>query len=153
MSSKLNKLNDTIAALATAPGRAGLSVVRVSGPLTKNIANKILGYAPKHMQAKYASFIAPGGEIVDSGVALFFSSPKSYTGEDVLELTCHGGQAVVDHLLEALFQHGARVAERGEFTKRAFLNPRKNIKTATTKTTPKMILFTKSSTCPMVFED
>ena len=122
MNAKLNKLNDTIAALATAPGRAGLSVVRVSGPLTKNIANKILGYAPKHMQAKYSSFKAPSGEIVDSGVALFFSSPRSYTGEDVLELTCHGGQAVVDYLLEALFQYGARVAERGEFTKRAFLN-------------------------------
>jgi tRNA modification GTPase len=122
LNAKLNKLNDTIAALATAPGRAGLSVVRVSGPLTKNIANKILGYAPKHMQAKYASFKAPGGEIVDSGVALFFSSPRSYTGEDVLELTCHGGQAVVDYLLETLFQYGARVAERGEFTKRAFLN-------------------------------
>ena len=72
MNAKLNKLNDTIAALATAPGRAGLSVVRVSGPLPKNIANKILGYAPKHMQAKYSSFKAPGGEIVDSGVALFF---------------------------------------------------------------------------------
>ena len=119
MNLKLNKLNDTIAALATAPGRAGLSVVRVSGPLTKNIANKMLGYTPKHMQAKRSSFKAPNGEIVDTGVALFFSSPKSYTGEDVLELTCHGGQAVVDHLLEALFQHGARVAERGEFTKRS----------------------------------
>jgi len=96
LNSKLNKLNDTIAALATAPGRAGLSVVRVSGPLTKNIANKILSYTPKHMQAKYSSFKAPGGEIVDSGVALFFSSPRSYTGEDVLELTCHGGHAGVD---------------------------------------------------------
>ena len=62
------------------------------------------------------------GEIVDFGTALFFSSPRSYTGEDVLELTCHGGQAIVDHLLEVLFQHGARIAERGEFTKRAFLN-------------------------------
>jgi len=122
LGSKLNKLNDTIAALATAPGRAGLAVVRVSGPLTKQIAKKILGYSPKHMVAKYSSFKAPEGETVDSGTALFFSSPRSYTGEDVLELTCHGGQAVVDHLLEALFHHGARVAERGEFTKRAFLN-------------------------------
>ena len=122
MSSKLNKLNDTIAALATAPGRAGLCVVRVSGPLTKKIAKKILGYTPRHMAAKYSSFKAPGGETVDSGVALFFGSPKSYTGEDVLELTCHGGQAIVDHLLETLFVYGARLADRGEFTKRAFLN-------------------------------
>ena len=122
MSSKLNKLNDTIAALATAPGRAGLAVVRVSGPLTKQIAKKTLGYAPKHMAAKYSSFKTAEGEIVDFGTALFFSSPRSYTGEDVLELTCHGGQAIVDQLLEALFQHGARIAERGEFTKRAFLN-------------------------------
>ena len=122
MSSKLNKLNDTIVALATAPGRASLAVLRVSGPLAKQIAKKILGYAPKHMAAKYSSFKTPEGEIVDFGTALFFSSPRSYTGEDVLELTCHGGQAVVDHLLEALFQHGARIAERGEFTKRAFLN-------------------------------
>ena len=122
MSSKLNKLNDTIAALASAPGRAGLSVVRVSGPRTKKIAKKILGYSPKHMAAKYSSFRAPGGETVDTGIALFFKSPKSYTGEDVLELTCHGGQAIIDHLLEALFLYGARLAERGEFTKRAFLN-------------------------------
>ncbi len=122
MSSKLNKLNDTIAALATAPGRAGLAVVRISGPLTKQIAKKTLGYAPKHMAAKYSSFKTAEGEIVDFGTALFFSSPRSYTGEDVLELTCHGGQAIVDQLLEALFQHGARIAERGEFTKRAFLN-------------------------------
>ena len=122
MSSKLNKLNDTIAALATAPGRAGLAVVRVSGPLTKQIAKKTLGYTPKHMAAKYSPFKAPEGEIVDSGIALFFNSPRSYTGEDVLELTCHGGQAIVDHLLEVLFQYGARIAEQGEFTKRAFLN-------------------------------
>jgi len=122
LSSKLNKLNDTIAALATAPGRAGLAVVRISGPLTKQIAKKTLGYAPKHMAAKYSSFKTAEGEIVDFGTALFFSSPRSYTGEDVLELTCHGGQAIVDQLLEALFQQGARIAERGEFTKRAFLN-------------------------------
>jgi len=122
LSSKLNKLNDTIAALATAPGRAGLAVVRVSGPLTKQIAKKTLGYTPKHMAAKYSPFKAPEGEIVDSGIALFFNSPRSYTGEDVLELTCHGGQAIVDHLLEVLFQYGARIAEQGEFTKRAFLN-------------------------------
>ena len=107
MNSKLSKINDTIAALATAQGRAGLSVVRVSGPLTKKIAKKILGYEPKHMTAKYSSFKTPEGEIVDTGVALFFSSPRSYTGEDVLELTCHGGQAVVDHLLAVLFHCGA----------------------------------------------
>ena len=65
MSSKLNKLNDTIAALATAPGRAGLAVVRVSGPLTKQIAKKTLGYAPKHMAAKYSSFKTAEGEIID----------------------------------------------------------------------------------------
>ena len=122
MNSKLSKLNDTIAALATAQGRAGMSVVRVSGPLTKQIAKKILGYEPKHMTARYSSFKSPEGDVVDSGVALFFSSPQSYTGEDVLELTCHGGQAIVDYLLDVLFQCGARVAERGEFTKRAFLN-------------------------------
>ena len=74
------------------------------------------------MAAKYSPFKAPEGEIVDSGIALFFNSPRSYTGEDVLELTCHGGQAIVDHLLEVLFQYGARIAEQGEFTKRAFLN-------------------------------
>jgi tRNA modification GTPase len=122
LNSKLSKLNDTIAAVATAQGRAGMSVVRVSGPQTKQIAKKILGYEPKHMTAKYSSFKTPEGEVVDFGVALFFGSPRSYTGEDVLELTCHGGQAIVDHLLDVLFQCGARIAERGEFTKRAFLN-------------------------------
>ena len=127
MSKKINKQADTIAACATAAGSSGLALIRVSGPNTVTIAKKIIGLIPKPMMAKYCNFLSPGGAIIDSGIALYFKGPRSYTGENTLELTCHGGNAVVDQILQALIEYGARLAGPGEFTKRAFLNDKMDL--------------------------
>ena len=127
MNKKINKQADTIAACATAAGSSGLALIRVSGPNTTTIAKKIIGLVPKPMRAKYSNFLSPGRSIIDSGIALYFKGPKSYTGENTLELTCHGGSAVVDQILQALIEYGARLAGPGEFTKRAFLNDKMDL--------------------------
>ena len=113
---------DTIAAIATAPGRAGIGVIRLSGEnlgdLATALCERIL--APRH--ATLSHFRDAHGELIDQGIALFFPAPASYTGEDVLELQGHGGDAVLRALLQRCLSLGARVAEPGEFTKRAYLN-------------------------------
>lgn len=114
--------NDTIAAIATAPGRGGIGVVRVSGPRVPEIALAILGRQPQPRRAVLADFKEAGGEIIDQGIALFFPGPHSFTGEHVLELQGHGGPAVLQLLLTRCVRLGARLAEPGEFTRRAFLN-------------------------------
>ena len=117
---------DTVVALATAPGRAGIAVVRVSGPEAWSVGAKIAGLSSTpHSLAgtfRHVRFRARGGEVADDGVILFFAAPRSYTGEDVVELQCHGGGIPSRLLLEAAVAAGARPAEPGEFTKRAFLN-------------------------------
>ena len=113
---------DVIAAVATAPGRAAIGVVRVSGPNLKALGQSLLGkvLAPRH--AALCNFLDENGETIDRGIALYFPAPHSYTGEDVLELQGHGGPAVLQLLLRRCLALGARLAEPGEFTKRAFLN-------------------------------
>jgi tRNA modification GTPase len=113
---------DTIAAIATPPGRGGVGIVRVSGPKASLIAEKIVGVVPKPRQAKYAHFHASDGTSIDDGIALYFPAPNSFTGEDVLEFQGHGGPVVMDMLLSAIFDAGARPARPGEFSERAFLN-------------------------------
>ncbi len=113
---------DTIAAIATAPGRGGIGVVRVSGQHAAQIAKHILGVCPPPRIARYGDFLAADGTVIDRGIALFFVSPHSYTGEDVLELQGHGGTAVMQSLLQQCLESGARLAEAGEFTRRAWLN-------------------------------
>ncbi|HEY8084290.1 MAG TPA: tRNA uridine-5-carboxymethylaminomethyl(34) synthesis GTPase MnmE [Methylophilaceae bacterium] len=113
---------DTIAAIATAPGRGGIGVVRVSGRHAAEIAENILGLCPAPRSARYGDFLAADGSVIDRGIALFFVSPHSYTGEDVLELQGHGGTAVMQCLLQRCLESGARLAEAGEFTRRAWLN-------------------------------
>lgn len=113
---------DTIVALATAPGRAGVGIIRVSGPKSKSIAEKILGFSPKPRFAHYGPFYTPSGEQIDQGIALFFPNPNSFTGEDVIELQGHGGPVIMDMLLQATISLGARIARPGEFSERAFLN-------------------------------
>ncbi|MEN6587701.1 MAG: tRNA uridine-5-carboxymethylaminomethyl(34) synthesis GTPase MnmE [Sulfuricella sp.] len=113
---------DTIAAVATAPGRGGIGVVRVSGKGLDEFVRALLG---KTMRARFATlsdFQDADGSIIDQGIALFFPAPYSFTGEDVLELQGHGGNAVMQRLLKRCLNLGARLAEPGEFTKRAFLN-------------------------------
>jgi tRNA modification GTPase len=111
----------TIAAVATPPGKGGIGVVRLSGPQVPDIARAILGSLPAPRHATVASFHDARGERIDQGIALYFPAPNSYTGEPVLELQGHGGPVVMQLLLRACLDAGARLAEPGEFTRRAFL--------------------------------
>ncbi len=113
---------DTIAAIATAQGRGGVGVVRVSGRSLEALTRGILGKLPVARHATFTDFIDATGDILDQGIALFFSAPNSYTGEEVLELQGHGGPAVLQLLLGRCLELGARLAQPGEFTQRAFLN-------------------------------
>ena len=113
---------DAIAAVATAPGRGGIGVVRVSGANLGDFARALLGKTPAPRRATLSGFFGADGSAIDQGIALFFPAPNSFTGEDVLELQGHGGNVVMQRLLKRCLQLGARLAEPGEFTKRAFLN-------------------------------
>jgi len=113
---------ETICALATAIGQSGIGVVRVSGPLSKTVANKLLQIELKPRHAYYGSFYDKDSNKIDKGVSIYFPGPNSYTGEDVIEFQGHGGMSVLRKLLETATFFGARLAEPGEFTKRAFLN-------------------------------
>lgn len=112
---------DTIAAIATPPGRGGIGVVRVSGPGVAAIGRAIMGSLPPPRLATRAAFAGRRGERIDEGLALYFPAPHSYTGEAVLEFQGHGGPVVMRALLAACLDFGARVAEPGEFTRRAYL--------------------------------
>ena len=112
---------DTIAAIATPGGRGGIGVVRLSGPGVPEIARLVAGRLPQERHATPASFRAADGSLIDRGLLLYFAAPRSYTGEHVLELHGHGGPAVMRALLAACADAGARLAEPGEFTRRAFL--------------------------------
>ncbi len=113
---------ETICALATAIGQSGIGVVRVSGPLSKAIGQKLLHIELKVRHAYYGSFYDKDSNKIDKGVSIYFPGPNSYTGEDVIEFQGHGGISVLRKLLETTIFFGARLAEPGEFTKRAFLN-------------------------------
>lgn len=114
--------SDTIAAIATAPGRGGIAVVRVSGPDAFAVAQALTGRAAVPGRIRFATFTAPDGAKLDEGVVLAFGGPHSYTGEDVVEFQCHGGTVTPRRVLAACLSSGARLARRGEFTERAFLN-------------------------------
>jgi len=113
---------DTIAAIATPPGNGGVGIIRISGTLVTEIAKQLLNKSliPRH--ALFSSFIDDDGSVIDSGISLYFPAPASYTGEDILELQGHGGSVVLDMLLRRVISLGARLANPGEFTERAFLN-------------------------------
>ncbi len=113
---------DTIAAIASAQGRGGVGVIRVSGADIEELIRKILGKIPAARSASYSNFLDEAGDIIDQGIALFFPAPHSYTGENVLELQGHGGSAVLQMLLQRCLDLGARLAQPGEFTRRAYLN-------------------------------
>jgi tRNA modification GTPase len=113
---------ETIVAPATAPGRGGVGVVRISGPAVRDIAAAILGGVPAARRASFSRFLDADGQAIDAGIAILFAEPASFTGEDVLELQCHGGPAVMDLLVRRAIELGARLARPGEFSERAFLN-------------------------------
>ncbi len=111
----------TIAAIATAPGRGGIGIVRVSGSAVPGMLDSLLGRGLAPRVATHCAFRAADGAVIDEGIALYFPAPHSYTGEHVLELHGHGGPAVLALLLERCLACGARLAAPGEFTQRAFL--------------------------------
>jgi tRNA modification GTPase len=118
----VNLLPDTIAAVATAPGRGGIGVVRVSGANLELLAEKLSGTLPAPRRATLAKFRDAAGQVIDVGIQLYFPAPHSFTGDDVLELQGHGGPVVMRQLLARCCELGARLAQPGEFTLRAFLN-------------------------------
>lgn len=115
-------LQDTIAAIATAAGKGGVGIIRLSGPKALDIAKCFVGFNPKIRHAHYCPFKDQTGAILDEGIVLYFKAPHSFTGEDVVELQGHGGPVVLDMLLKAAIAFGARMAAPGEFSQRAFLN-------------------------------
>ena len=118
---------EPIAAVSTPPGRGGVGVVRISGRGVPEIAQAVVGRLPEPRRATLCDFRTASGELIDRGIVLFFPGPNSYTGEDVLELQGHGGPLVMRQLLGRCVDAGARIAEPGEFTKRAFLNGRMDL--------------------------
>jgi tRNA modification GTPase len=123
------QLDDTIVAIATPPGRGGIGVVRVAGPEAKTIASGLLRLAGgKQLEAGRAHFgelVEPEtGDRIDEVVAMYFAKPHSYTTDDIVEISCHGAPVVLRHVVELALKRGARLAEPGEFTMRAFLNGR-----------------------------
>ena len=117
-------MKDTICALATPPGRGAIAIVRVSGPRALELYKKITKSSslPQHRVFSLKNLYDTDGRVIDRGLVVFFKSPYSYTGEDMLEFHVHGGNIISSLLIKTLLRYGARMAEPGEFTKRAFLN-------------------------------
>ena len=113
---------DTICAIATPPGVGGIGIIRISGPLSASIAKQILGVSLQARKAHFAHFKDDQGQVIDSGIALLFTAPASFTGEDVVELQGHGGPQILQMLMSRVMTLGARAARPGEFSERAFLN-------------------------------
>ena len=115
-------MEETIVAPATPAGRGGVAIVRISGTKAKKIGESLCKRLPDSWQIIPCSIYDKTGGVVDGGLVAFFQSPKSYTGEDVVEIHCHGNPVIVDLSVASAVSFGARVADPGEFTKRAFLN-------------------------------
>ncbi|NMG76697.1 tRNA uridine-5-carboxymethylaminomethyl(34) synthesis GTPase MnmE [Aromatoleum diolicum] len=122
MESPAPSLPDTIAAVATAPGRGGIGVIRVSGAALAPMAYALTGKPPEPRTAGFVRFLDVDDKVIDEGILLYFPAPRSFTGEDVLELQGHGGPVVMQMLLARCVELGARLAQPGEFSRRAFLN-------------------------------
>ena len=116
------RFGDTIAAIATPPGNGGVGIVRISGDAVTQIAAGLSQKSLQPRQARFTHFLDAEQQIIDSGLLLYFPAPHSFTGEDVLEVQAHGGRVVLDMLLRRVIELGARLAQPGEFSQRAFLN-------------------------------
>lgn len=120
-------VTDTIAAIATATGRGGVGIIRLSGPDAKRIGERISQKTLRPRYAHYGAFVDAQTQVLDEGITLFFPGPHSFTGEDVCELQGHGGPIILDGLLKTAIQLGARLARPGEFSERAFLNDKMDL--------------------------
>lgn len=118
---------DSIVAIATAPGRGGIGVIRVSGEKSASVAQSVLGKLPEPRNAHYGPFKGQNAQVLDEGIAIYFPGPNSFTGEDVLELQGHGGPVVLDMILSECQRLGCRLARPGEFSERAFLNDKMDL--------------------------
>ncbi|MFT5235240.1 MAG: tRNA modification GTPase, partial [Shewanella sp.] len=119
---------DTIVAQATAPGRGGVGIIRISGDKASDVAMAVLGHIPKIRYADYCDFKDANDGVIDQGIALYFQGPNSFTGEDVLELQGHGGQIVLDMLIKRVMEiDGLRIARPGEFSEQAFMNDKMDL--------------------------
>ncbi len=116
------RYSETIIAQATPPGRGGVSILRISGADAKRIAISIVGSLPKPRYCSYRQFTDPAGQVIDVGLVIYFQAPQSFTGEDIVELHTHGSPIIIDVLLQTALFYGARLANPGEFTERAFRN-------------------------------
>jgi tRNA modification GTPase len=130
MTDRRSLSSDTIVARATPPGRGGIAIIRLSGPDVPRMCKALVGRVPEPRMATVTEFYDANNEGIDSGIVLFFPTPHSFTGEDVLELHGHGGPVVCDLLLERVLGLGARLAEPGEFSRRAFLNDKLDLSQA-----------------------
>ncbi|MFA5264382.1 MAG: tRNA uridine-5-carboxymethylaminomethyl(34) synthesis GTPase MnmE [Opitutaceae bacterium] len=126
----MQRIHDTIAALATPLGTSAIALIRVSGAESAALASTLLGELPPARFAKHADYRDKAGALVDDAVFIFFKAPHSYTGEDALEISCHGNPYIAQRILEDLFNRGCRPAEPGEFTQRAFLGGRLDLSQA-----------------------
>ncbi|MSU48477.1 MAG: tRNA uridine-5-carboxymethylaminomethyl(34) synthesis GTPase MnmE [Opitutus sp.] len=126
----MSRHTDTIAALATPAGTAAIAVLRVSGPDTAALAAELGGGAPRPRVARHTDYRTRGGEVLDDVLLTYFAAPRSYTGEDSLEISCHGNPFIAQKVIEDLFARGCRPAEPGEFTQRAFLNGKMDLSQA-----------------------
>ena len=123
----MSDTTDTIAAIATASGKGAIGIVKISGARSLEIASLVTRQLLKPRQARYTPFFDSADVVIDHGIALYFSGPDSYTGEDVLELQSHGNHVLLDQLLKVATDAGARIARPGEFTERAFLNDKMDL--------------------------
>jgi len=123
----LQRPTDTICAIATPPGRGGVGIVRLSGPAATGIAREMAGSLPPPRHARLAEWRDAEGDVIDTGIVLYFAAPRSFTGEDVVELQGHGGILILQRLVQRALDLGARAARPGEFSERAFLNDRMDL--------------------------
>ena len=123
-------MTDTISAIATPLGNGGVSIIRISGSKAFDIINKMFSHQNLIPDKIYFGYILENGEKLDEVIVLPFKAPKSYTGEDVIEIQCHGGIYITNKILDLTIKHGARPAEKGEYTKRAFLNGKMDLSQA-----------------------
>ena len=126
----INSMTDTISAIATPVGNGGVSIIRISGNSAFDIINKIFSVQNLSAGRIYHGEILENNESIDEVIVLPFKAPNSYTGEDVIEIQCHGGIHITNKILDLTVKNGARLAERGEYTKRAFLNHKMDLSQA-----------------------